>query len=159
MPATGSTPTATRWWSSSVAGRALRARAAAVAVLLAAACVTTTSTAYLPAPGQPRLSLDDARDQLDAVLRAECPRLLQAGKPTHEARVTVDVDPAGDVARAELTSSSGDAQIDKVFGGVAARLHFQKPVAGEMRGPTVPGHMRMGYSCSDKAAVATIQLL
>ena len=155
MPATGSTRTATRWSSS-------RARLAApllALALFAAACVTTTSTAYVPTPGQARLSLDEARDAIDALLRAECPRLMQEGKPTQEARVTVDVDAEGDVRQARLTSSTGDAAMDRVFGGTAARLHFQKPAPGDLKGPTAPGHMRMGYSCSAQAAVVTIQLL
>jgi outer membrane biosynthesis protein TonB len=155
MPATDSTRTATRWsWCD-----AARSFASALAVATSVACVTTTSTAYLPTPGQPRLSVDDARDEVDALLRTECPRLVQAGKPSQEARVTVDVGPTGDVARARLTTSTGDEQIDKIFGGVAARLHFLPPEPGALKGPTAPGHLRMGYSCSANAAVVTIQLL
>jgi outer membrane biosynthesis protein TonB len=122
-------------------------------------CVTTTTTAFLPTPGQPRLSLDDARDEIEVLLRAECPRLLGANRPTQEAHVSVDVSASGDVAQARLTTSTGDEQMDKIFGGVAARLHFQAPAAGELKGDTAPGRMRMGYSCSPSAAVATIQLL
>lgn len=155
MPATGSTRTATRWSSS----RVRLATSLVASALVAAACVTTTSTAYVPTPGQSRMSLDDARDAIDGLLRAECRRLVQEGKPTQEARVTVDVDAEGDVRQARLTSSTGDATMDRIFGGTAARLHFQKPAPGDLKGPTVPGHMRMGYSCSAQAAVVTIQLL
>ena len=162
MPDTGSTRTATPWCSSEagrlvVSGRRARVALAGLLLLAGAGCVTTTTTAYLPTPGQPRLTVDDARDEIDALLRAECPRLVQEGKPSQVAHVTVDVNSAGDVASARLPTSSGDEQMDKIFGGVAARLHFQ--ASGEMKGPTAPGRLRMGYSCSGQAAVATIELL
>jgi outer membrane biosynthesis protein TonB len=128
--------------------------------LLLASCVTTTTTAFMPTPGQERLTADDARDRLDGLLRAECPRLLQANRPTQEGLVTVDIDSKGDVARAVITRSVGDAEIDKLFGGVAAQMHFQPPSSADLKGEqTVAGRMKMGYSCSAKAAVATLQLL
>lgn len=133
-------------------------RALGPALLLAAAgCVTTTTTTYLPTAGQPRMSTDDARDEIDALLRAECPRLVQAGKPSGEARVSVDVDGSGNVSSARLQTSSGDEQMDRIFGGSAARLHFT--TAGESTSPTTTGRLRMGWSCSGDAAVTTLQLL
>ncbi|MFL5578700.1 MAG: hypothetical protein ACJ79S_22320 [Gemmatimonadaceae bacterium] len=160
MRATGSTRTATRWRSSSAA-RAACAIALGVALLAtASACVTTTATAFIPTPGQSRLSVDDARDQLDALMRAECPRLLQANRPTQEGLVAVDIDARGDVARAVVQRSLGDGELDTVFGGTAARLHFQPPTAADLKGEqSVAGKIRMGYSCSASAAVATIQPL
>lgn len=159
MPGTGSTRTATRWCSSDARRLAARARLAVSGALLwaAAGCVASTTTAFVPTPGQPRLTVDDARDEIDAFLRAECPRLVQEGRPSQEARVSVEVDGSGNVASARLTTSTGDARLDKIFGGVAARLHFQS--SGEMTGPTEAGRLRMGYSCSGQAAVSTIQLL
>jgi TonB family protein len=135
----------------------LRALAAAATLLAASACVTTTTTAYVPTPGQPRLTTDDARDEIDALLRAECPRLVQAGKPSSEARVSVDVDASGNVSSARLQTSSGDEQMDRIFGGTAARLHFT--TSGESSSATTAGRLRMGWSCSGDAAVTTIQLL
>ena len=158
MPNTGSTRTATRWRSCEPLGRSAAAGATLMLMLLAAAgCVTTTTTAYVPTPGQPRLSVDDARDEIDAVLRAECPRLVQAGRPSQEARVSVDVDASGNVSSARLQTSSGDEQMDRIFGATAARLHFQ--TSGDAQGTTTAGRLRMGYSCSGNAAVTTIQLL
>jgi TonB family protein len=154
MPATDSIRTATRWSSSETTRRAL---GAALLLLAGAGCVTTTTTAYVPTPGQPHLTTDDARDEIDALLRAECPRLVKAGKPSGETRVSVDVDGSGNVSGARLQTSSGDEQMDKIFGGTAARLHFQ--TSGESSGATTSGRLRMGWSCSGDAAVTTIQLL
>jgi hypothetical protein len=113
----------------------------------------------VPTPGAARLSGDDARDRLDAVLRAECPRLLKEDKPTHAAYVSVDLDRSGDVARARITQTSGDSVMDRVFGGVAASMHFQAPAAADVKGDTAPGRLRMGYSCAKDAAVATVEVL
>ena len=162
MPATDSTRTATRWSSSETApaasslARPVRTLGAAL-LLCAAGCVTTTTTSYLPTEGQPRLTTDDARDEIDGLLRAECPRLVQAGKPSAEAHVSVDVDASGNVSAARLQTSSGDEQMDKIFGGTAARLHFQ--TTGQSSTPTTTGRLRMGWSCSGSAAVSEIQLL
>jgi TonB family protein len=110
--------------------------------------------------GQSRLSVDDARDQLDALMRAECPRLLQADRRTAEGLVAVDIDARGDVARAVVQRSLGDAGLDKAFGGTAARLHFQPPTATDLKGEqSVAGKIRVGYSCAERAAVATVQPL
>ena len=153
MPATDSIRTATRWSSSETTRLAL----GALLLLAGAGCVTTTSTAYVPTPGQPHLTTDDARDQIEALLRAECPRLLKADKPSGESHLSVDVDASGNVSGARLQTSSGDEEMDKIFGGTAARLHFQ--TSGESSSATTTGRLRMGWSCSGDAAVATIQLL
>ena len=165
MRGTGSTRTATRWWwcsgGSGIGGRGSRSSLllGALALLALGGCVTQTSTYFLPTPGQPRLTSDDARDQLDAVLRAECPRLLGASKPSGAANVGVDLDRSGDVVRARITQSSSDDQMDKVIGAVAARMHFAAPPAADVKNDTVAGRLRMGYSCSKDAAVATVEIL
>ena len=165
MRGTGSTRTATRWRSSSGwrwavgGGRVLVSLAAPLCLLALGGCVTQTSSYFLPTPGQPRLTSDDARDQLDAVLRAECPRLLGESKPSGAANVGVDLDRSGDVVRARITQSSSDAQMDKVFGAVAARMHFAAPPAAEVKNDTVAGRLRMGYACSKDAAVGTVEIL
>lgn len=165
MRGTGSTRTATRWWwysgrREAASGKRVRVSLAAPLCLLAlGGCVTQTSSYFVPTPGQPRLTSDDARDQLDAVLRAECPRLLGESKPSGAANVGVDLDRSGDVVRARITQSSSDAQMDKVFGAVAARMHFAAPPAADVRNDTVAGRLRMGYSCSKDAAVATVEIL
>ena len=156
MRATDSTRTVTRWSSCEAARRALGAALLLLAAS-AAGCVTTTTTTYLPTAGQPRMTTDDARDEIDALLRAECPRLVQGGKPSGEARVSVDVDASGNVSSARLQTSSGDEQMDRIFGGSAARLHFV--TSGESSSATTAGRLRMGWSCSGNAAVSTIQLL
>jgi outer membrane biosynthesis protein TonB len=159
MAATGSTRTATRWSSCEATPRSPRRSSflLGAALLLAAGCVATTTTAYVPTAGQPRLTTDDARDEIDALLRAECPRLVKAGKPSGESHVSVDVDASGNVSAARLQTSSGDEEMDKIFGGTAARLHFQ--TTGESSSATTSGRLRMGWSCSGDAAVTTIQLL
>jgi len=167
MRATGSTRTGMRWWSYSgkreaVSGKREPIALAAILLLLCplSACVTQTSSYFVPTPGQSRYSADDARDELDAVLRAECPRLLAADRPTGAAELDVDLGRTGDVARARISRPSGDAQMDRVFGAVAARMHFQAPPAAEMKGETIAGHLRMGFSCSKGgAAVATVEIL
>ncbi|HET7459527.1 MAG TPA: TonB family protein [Gemmatimonadaceae bacterium] len=121
--------------------------------------MTQTSSYFVPTPGQSRLSTDDARDQIDAVLRAECPRLLQEQKPTRTANVAVELDRTGDVQRARITQPSGDERMDEVFGAVAARLHFQPPAAADVKNDSAPGRLRMGYSCAKDAAVGTIEIL
>ena len=122
--------------------------------------MTQTSTYFLPTPGQPRMTSDDARDRLDAVLRAECPRLLGESKPSGAANVSVDLDHSGDVVRSSITQSSNDERMDKVFGAVAASMHFQAPPAAEVKNETVAGRLRMGYSCAQGGtAVATVEIL
>ena len=161
MRATGSTRTGTRWRSSrSGAGDRTWATLALAALLPLSACVTQTASYFVPTPGQPRFSTDDARDEIDAVLRAECPRLLAANTPSGAASLNVDFAGSGDVQRARITQPSSDARMDQVFGAVAARMHFKAPDAAAMKGqPTVEGRLRMGFSCAKDAAVGTVEIL
>jgi outer membrane biosynthesis protein TonB len=123
---------------------------------MAAGCVTHTSTAYVPSPGEPRVTTDEARDQLDELLRIECPRLMQAGRESRVARLDLDVDREGHVLRSRIGTSTGDDRVDAMFGAVAAKLQLAPPT--EMKNDVDTGHVRMGYSCSANAAVATIDL-
>ena len=163
MRGTGSTRTAMRWSSSDrprlLATRCvLRGAWCVVAALSIAACVTTTSHYYVPSAGEERLNVDEARDALDQMLGAECPRLMEAKHPSAASNVLVDVDRGGAVVRAQLRNSTGDKRIDDIFGAIAARMHFEAPPANA-KGDTQPGRLRIGYSCSATAAVSTVELL
>lgn len=155
MNAIGSTRTATRWCSSE---RRARARTLALGLLLAtAACVKPIVPGTFEPDGRSaRLTADEARDFLSNALAPECARLARANAtPTGEARVSVQVTPAGDVLKANLTQRTGDARIDELFGTTAARMKFD---ANPSATSTYPGRMRMGYSCNGESAVGTIDL-
>ena len=146
MPGTGSIPTAMRWRCCSLG-----------VLLLASACVTRTTTYFAPTAGQPRLSQDDLRDESDDFLAIECPRLMgNARSATGQARIRVHYDRNGAVQRAEITRSSGDEQIDAVWGALAARLQFD-PQAGQTE-ELRPGILTFGYSCAPGIATTTLQL-
>jgi hypothetical protein len=70
----------------------------------------------------------------------------------------MSVVPAGAVTSAQLTTSTGDETLDGLFGTVAAQMKVDPPRDMEGRSE-ITGRMRMGYSCSPSAAVATIQLV
>ena len=154
MPVTGSTRTATRC-SSSEPTRAMRAWAAGVVLLAAAACVSTTTRAFTPDASAERMSLADAQDNLDRMVRLECPRLMEAKHDMDDARITVDVDGGGNVVRATMSKQTGDERMDRIFGGVAAQMKF----AAADDGKPYTGRMRVGWSCSPSASTATIQLI
>ena len=161
MNAIDSTPTAMPWSSSNRGamrgvGRARSTRVApAILVAALAACVATTTKFYVPVAGQPRLTVDELRDRSDALLRVECPRLLQ-GHPsaTGVARLAVTVGPTGDVMRAQITATSGDEGMDAIFGALSAQLTVQAPPAGRAE----EGRLRLGYSCSPAAVATTVEL-
>ncbi|GAC1513833.1 MAG: hypothetical protein NVS1B4_00080 [Gemmatimonadaceae bacterium] len=136
--------------------RGVRLTTVTLAILTAlAGCVATTTRFYLPVAGQPRLTVDELRDRSDAFLRLECPHLL-AGHPTATgvARLSVSVDPAGDVTRAQVSTSSGDERMDAIFGALAAQLSVQPPPSGRAE----DGRLRLGYSCSPSAVATTVEL-
>ena len=154
MPATGSIRTAMRCSSSDVI-RAGRAAMLAAAALALAACTTSITRAFTPDPNAERMSLADAQDNLDRFVRMECPRLMQAKHDTDEARVSVDVDPSGNVTRATFSKLTGDDRMDTMFGGIAAQMKF----APAPDGKEFTGRMRVGYACSPTVSTATIQLI
>ena len=142
MRATASTRTAMRWWSCSIA--------------LGIVACTTTERYYLPSEDQPRLTADLMRDRGHNIVRAECPRLLGArAEVTGVAHIRVDVEADGDVRRAVVSHSSGDERMDEIFGGLAAQLKVDPP--GDVRGETIPGSLKLGYSCSPTAGTITVE--
>lgn len=146
MRGTGSIRTATPW----------RFCSAALVVALAG-CIHQTTTYYTPTAGEARLSQDELRDQSDDMLKIECPRLMGTSKSaTGEARIRVEYDKGGAVQRAQITRSSGDNQIDTVWGALAARLQFD-PQAGQTE-DLKPALLTFGYSCSPTAAVTTLHI-
>ena len=142
MKGTGSTRTAMRWWSCSL-------------VVAAIAC-TTTQRYFLPSDDQPRMTTDLMRDRGHNIVRAECPRLLGVRQTaTGVAQIRVDVASDGAVRRAMIAHSSGDERMDEIFGGLAAQLKVDPPANGGAE--TVPGTLKLGYSCSPTAGTITVE--
>ena len=134
--------TVTRWLSSS-------------AVVAIVAC-TITERYYTPAPDQPRLTIDLLRDRGHNIVRVECQRLIGVRQSvTGVAHITVDVEADGEIRRAVIEHSSGDERMDEIFGGLAAQLKVDPPA--NMRGETIPGTIRIGYSCSPSAGTITVE--
>jgi TonB family protein len=123
---------------------------------LAVAACTTTQQYYLPSEDQPRLTTDLMRDRGHNIVRAECPRLLGVRQGvTGVAHIRVDVAADGAVRRAMIAHSSGDERMDEIFGGLAAQLKVDPPAnAGS---ETVPGTLKLGYSCSPTTGTITIE--
>ncbi len=120
-------------------------------LLALAACTQRVSRHWVPSPNNPRWSAERATEVLEGYLRVQCPALREARKPdTGETMVTVAVDTAGLVTRAELEGSTGDETVDGLFGTIAAQLQLERGTPPERK-------LRMGYSCAASgAAVATI---
>ena len=125
--------------------------------IVAASCVHTVTRYYLPDASNPRFDTDGATQMLDSYMRIQCPERLAAKKPQHgTAHLTITADTSGDVTRAELVSSSGDAIIDGLFGTVAAQLKVdslrptKKPAAREV-------YMR--YYCAPDTAVTKVEVV
>ena len=133
--------TVTRWLSSSV---------------MAIVACTMTEQYYTPSPDQPRLTIDLLRDRGHNIVRAECPRLIGVRQSvTGVAHITVDVESDGEIRRAVIQHSSGDERMDEIFGGLAAQLKVDPPA--NVRGETIPGTIRIGYSCSPAAGTITVE--
>jgi TonB family protein len=141
MRGTASTRTAMRWWSFNVA--------------LIVGC-TTTQRYFTPSEDQPRLTTDLMRDRGHNIVRAECPRLLGVREAvTGVAHIRVDVESDGEVRRAMISHSSGDERMDEIFGGLAAQLKVDPPA--NLTGETMPGTLKIGYSCSPTAGTITVE--
>ena len=124
-----------------------------VLAVLAAAC---TQLVFTPSPGWTRLTPGGLREEGDAQLRAECPRLL-ARRPTGEARMSLTLNDSGAVTQAVIDRGTGDARIDEMFGRLAVRLQFEPVSGAPTAGQTVAA--AMGYSCAAAAAAITFRLL
>lgn len=145
MRVTASTRMVTRWSCCS----------AIAIVLLITACSHTTRY-FVPTPGEERLTVDGGRDQLDELLKVECPRLMQEGKEvSKEGRIMVDVSGGGQVLRASIARSTGDERFDAMVGAVTAKLQFDPPSTGT----SGVGELRVGYACTATTAVTTLQLM
>ncbi len=145
MRVTDSIRTATRWSCCN-----------AVAIALLAAACSQTTRYFVPSAGDERLTVEGGRDQLDELLKVECPRLMQEGKEvSKEARIMVDVSGAGAVLRSSIARSSGDERVDSMVGAVSAKLQFDPPSTGT----SGVGELRMGYACTATSAVTTLRLM
>jgi TonB family protein len=111
----------------------------------------------VPTPGDSRLNTIEMKDQSDAMLRPQCPRLMDGSTAaTGEARIMLQIDRSGAVQRARVVRSSGDRAMDDIFGALAARLQFDPPTG--MSGTTGDHPIYVGYSCSPQMAVTTLNI-
>ena len=143
MRSTDSIRSAMRWsWCSALA--------------LAAACTTTTRY-YVPTEGEPRLTPSEVRDQSDALLSTQCPRLMGGNRfATGEARIKVELDRSGAVQKAQVTRSSGDDAMDAIFGALIARLQVDPPTG--MDGDRGEHPIYIGYSCAPENNAITLNI-
>ena len=126
------------------------------ALAIAAAC-TTTSRYYVPTEGEPRLTPNEVRDQSDALLSTQCPRLMGNGRSaTGEARIMVELDRSGVVHKAQVTRSSGDQAMDDIFGALVARLQVDPPTG--MSGDRGEHPIYIGYSCAPENNAITLNI-
>ena len=125
-------------------------------LVLAAACTTTTRY-YVPSQGEARLTSNDVRDQGEALLSTQCPRLLNGGRfATGQARVVTELDRSGTVQRARVTRSSGDQAMDDIFGALVARLKVDPPTG--MTKDVDEHPIYIGYSCSPEMSAVTLNI-
>jgi hypothetical protein len=54
-----------------------------------------------------------------------------------------------------IAHSSGDERMDEIFGGLAAQLKVDPPA--NVTGETIPGTLKLGYSCSPTAGTITVE--
>lgn len=121
------------------------------------ACVHTITRYYLPDERNPRFDADRATQVLDSYLQVQCPqRIADKKPPSGDARLTLLTDTSGAVTRAELVTSTGDEMLDGLFGTIAAQLKVDS-----LRATSKPATrtLHVGFSCSDSAAVSTLELL
>ena len=143
MRSTDSIRSAMRWsWCSALA--------------LAAACTSTTRY-YVPTEGEPRLTPSEVRDQSDALLSTQCPRLMGSNRfATGEARIMTELDRSGAVQKAQVTRSSGDEAMDAIFGALIARLQVDPPSG--MEGDRGQHPIYIGYSCAPENNAITLNI-
>ena len=126
------------------------------AVAVVAAC-TSTTTYYVPTEGEPRLTPSEVRDQSDALLSTQCPRLMGSNRfATGEARIIVELDRSGAVHKARVTRSSGDDSMDAIFGALVARLQVDPPTG--MNGDRGEHPIYIGYSCAPENNAITLNI-
>ena len=157
-------------------GRALVAAAAVLA--LAAPALASAANPRLPSPlpPEPRLSKAEAtriflaNDKVSNWLGRYPNRGRQTEATYKQGAWTLKVwwgaageiatgrvdDQSGAVQQSEILRTSGDKQIDTMWGALAARLKFD-PQEGQTEALR-PGIIRVGYSCAPNAAVTTLQL-
>jgi hypothetical protein len=134
-----------------------------------AGCVTSTTRYYVPTAGADRISTDELREQADAMLPLECPRLLRGREIRYGAAdFTVLVDTTGAVQRVYVDRGSGDDRFDDVLGALAAQLRIVRPSARKgkrsesVRAPDgsdlAPIPLTVSYSCATTASSLTVQL-
>ena len=126
------------------------------AIAILGACTSTTKY-YVPTEGEPRLTPNEVRDQSDALLSTQCPRLMGSNRfATGEARILVELDRSGAVHKAQVTRSSGDESMDDIFGALIARLQVDPPTG--MSGDRGEHPIYIGYSCAPENNAITLNI-
>jgi hypothetical protein len=123
-------------------------------LLITVSCVKKVTRYYVPSPGNPTFSVDEAGNALLPFVRIHCgeaDRIKQ--KATGEAKIELLVGPDGRTTRAELKSGTGNDALDGLFGTFAAQLTFPPPSHQRELTRTV----QMQYACSE-VVVATVRL-
>lgn len=122
-----------------------------------AACVTTTETVYLSPPSAPRITEDEMRERTNEVLHIECPRLLRnKTSVSGKADLTLELSGQGVVSRVHLDTSSGDARLDDIFGGLAATLRLRSAERAQQKGGGDGAELSVSYSCSPTVTAAVV---
>ena len=135
---------------------AMRWSLCSAAAAVVVACTTTTRY-FVPTEGEPRLTPNEVRDQSDALLSTQCPRLMGGERfATGEARIIVELDRSGAVQNARVTRSSGDEAMDNIFGALVARLQVDPPTG--MNGERGEHPIYIGYSCAPENNAITLNI-
>jgi hypothetical protein len=119
-----------------------------------AACVHSTSSFYVPSAGEARLDENELRVEADRLLGVECDRLRGTkASVSGEGIFVLEFAATGDVQRSRVSRTTGDKELNDIFGALSARLHVDPaaPKAGSLR-------MRAGYFCEPDKAITTIEL-
>jgi len=138
MGTTGFIRTATRWLSCS---------GVALAGALAA-CASHAVRVYEPPQTAARISLDEMRNRLTEMMLIECPRLVGWRDRRHgSVGIDLAVGAQGRVERATIYRGSGDASVDDIAGGLAARLALAPPAQVMANDPPIH-RLTVLYECA-----------
>jgi len=113
-----------------------------------AACASHAVRVYEPPQTAARISLDQMRNRLTAMMVIECPRLV-GSHVRRRGSISIDlaVGAQGRVERATIYRGSGDASVDDIAGGLAARLALAPPAQVMANDPPIH-RLTVLYECA-----------